>query len=108
MHIEAFIEMHDWLILKLSLQGRKCCVMQLSNSYSNVHDNWNKFDFLSLFITDELIMLKSTLCICVLFAVISGYMVYSASYDDVLNNKWSKSASSGTHLAVENLKPNSR
>nr|XP_023855784.1 fibronectin type III domain-containing protein 1 [Salvelinus alpinus] len=40
--------------------------------------------------------------------MVSGYMVHSASYDDILNNRWSSSASSGTHLAVENLKPNSR
>ncbi|XP_017267489.1 fibronectin type III domain-containing protein 1 isoform X3 [Kryptolebias marmoratus] len=40
--------------------------------------------------------------------MVSGYMVYSASYDDVLNNRWSPKASDGTHLAVENLKPNSR
>lgn len=40
--------------------------------------------------------------------MVSGYMVYSASYDDVLNNRWSSKSSSGTHLAVENLKPNSR
>ncbi|XP_033999977.1 fibronectin type III domain-containing protein 1 isoform X2 [Trematomus bernacchii] len=40
--------------------------------------------------------------------MVSGYMVYSASYDDVLNNRWSSNPSSGTHLAVENLKPNSR
>ncbi|KAM6954099.1 fibronectin type III domain-containing protein 1 [Aplochiton taeniatus] len=40
--------------------------------------------------------------------MVSGYMVYSASYDDVLNNRWSPRDSSGTHLAVENLKPNSR
>lgn len=38
----------------------------------------------------------------------AGYMVYSASYDDVLNNKWSSRLSSGTHLPFENLKPNSR
>lgn len=37
-----------------------------------------------------------------------GYMVHSASYDDVLNNRWSTRQSSGTHLPVENLKPNSR
>uniref|UniRef100_A0A3P8U3U8 Fibronectin type-III domain-containing protein n=1 Tax=Amphiprion percula TaxID=161767 RepID=A0A3P8U3U8_AMPPE len=36
-----------------------------------------------------------------------SYMVHSASYDDVLNNRWSSKASSGTHLPVENLKPNS-
>ncbi len=35
-------------------------------------------------------------------------MVHSASYDDVLNNRWSTRSSSGTHLPVENLKPNSR
>ncbi|KAL0967739.1 hypothetical protein UPYG_G00256290 [Umbra pygmaea] len=40
--------------------------------------------------------------------MVSGYMVHSASYDDVVNNRWSSSTSSGTHLAVENLKPNSR
>ncbi|KAK7907660.1 hypothetical protein WMY93_016272 [Mugilogobius chulae] len=40
--------------------------------------------------------------------MVSGFMVYSASYDDVLNNRWSSRSSSGTHLAVENLKPNSR
>uniref|UniRef100_A0A8C4T490 Fibronectin type-III domain-containing protein n=1 Tax=Erpetoichthys calabaricus TaxID=27687 RepID=A0A8C4T490_ERPCA len=40
--------------------------------------------------------------------MVSGYMVHSASYDDVLNNRWSSSSSSGTHLAVENLKPNAR
>uniref|UniRef100_A0A4W4F5Z3 Fibronectin type-III domain-containing protein n=1 Tax=Electrophorus electricus TaxID=8005 RepID=A0A4W4F5Z3_ELEEL len=40
--------------------------------------------------------------------MVSGYMVHSASYDDVLNNRWSSRLSSGTHLAVENLKPNSR
>ncbi|XP_077567445.1 fibronectin type III domain-containing protein 1 isoform X2 [Stigmatopora nigra] len=40
--------------------------------------------------------------------MVSGYMVHSASYDDVLNNRWSSKLSSGTHLAVENLKPNAR
>ncbi|XP_051510352.1 fibronectin type III domain-containing protein 1-like isoform X2 [Myxocyprinus asiaticus] len=40
--------------------------------------------------------------------MVSGYMVHSASYDDVLNNRWSSRPSSGTHLPVENLKPNSR
>uniref|UniRef100_A0A672GSQ8 Fibronectin type III domain containing 1 n=1 Tax=Salarias fasciatus TaxID=181472 RepID=A0A672GSQ8_SALFA len=40
--------------------------------------------------------------------MVSGYLVHSASYDDVLNNRWSSQSSSGTHLAVENLKPNSR
>ncbi|XP_018585935.2 fibronectin type III domain-containing protein 1 [Scleropages formosus] len=40
--------------------------------------------------------------------MVSGYMVHSASYDDVLNNRWSSSSANGTHLAVENLKPNSR
>ncbi|XP_070705231.1 fibronectin type III domain-containing protein 1 [Pempheris klunzingeri] len=40
--------------------------------------------------------------------MVSGYMVHSASYDDVLNNRWSSRSSSGTHLPVENLKPNSR
>uniref|UniRef100_A0A3P9HGG0 Fibronectin type-III domain-containing protein n=1 Tax=Oryzias latipes TaxID=8090 RepID=A0A3P9HGG0_ORYLA len=36
-----------------------------------------------------------------------SYMVYSASYDDVIKNKWSSRLSNGTHLPVENLKPNS-
>uniref|UniRef100_A0A3B5L6Y4 Fibronectin type III domain containing 1 n=1 Tax=Xiphophorus couchianus TaxID=32473 RepID=A0A3B5L6Y4_9TELE len=40
--------------------------------------------------------------------MVSGYMVHSASYDDVLNNRWSSKISNGTHLPVENLKPNSR
>uniref|UniRef100_A0AAY4B8V0 Fibronectin type-III domain-containing protein n=1 Tax=Denticeps clupeoides TaxID=299321 RepID=A0AAY4B8V0_9TELE len=40
--------------------------------------------------------------------MVSGYLVHSASYDDVLNNRWSTSSSAGTHLPVENLKPNSR
>lgn len=45
---------------------------------------------------------------CHWFCIFAGYMVHSASYDDVLNNRWSSRVSSGTHLAVENLKPNSR
>ncbi|TDH00483.1 hypothetical protein EPR50_G00188940 [Perca flavescens] len=40
--------------------------------------------------------------------MVSGYMVHSASYDDILNNRWSSRPASGTHLPVENLKPNSR
>nr|XP_040017306.1 fibronectin type III domain-containing protein 1 isoform X2 [Gasterosteus aculeatus aculeatus] len=40
--------------------------------------------------------------------MVSGYMVHSASYDDVLNNRWSTKPSSGSHLPLENLKPNSR
>lgn len=44
--------------------------------------------------------------LCLIF--VAGYMVYSASYDDVLNNRWSSRLSSGTHLPLENLKPNSR
>ncbi|XP_061602683.1 fibronectin type III domain-containing protein 1 isoform X2 [Cololabis saira] len=40
--------------------------------------------------------------------MVSGYMVHSASYDDVINNRWSSRLSNGTHLPVENLKPNSR
>ncbi|XP_014873120.1 fibronectin type III domain-containing protein 1 isoform X3 [Poecilia latipinna] len=40
--------------------------------------------------------------------MVSGYMVHSASYDDILNNRWSSRISNGTHLPVENLKPNSR
>ncbi|XP_038137582.1 fibronectin type III domain-containing protein 1 isoform X1 [Cyprinodon tularosa] len=40
--------------------------------------------------------------------MVSGYLVHSATYDDVLNNRWSSGVSTGTHLPVENLKPNSR
>ncbi|MED6273060.1 hypothetical protein CHARACLAT_002863 [Characodon lateralis] len=40
--------------------------------------------------------------------MVSGYMVHSASYDDILKNRWSSRVSNGTHLPVENLKPNSR
>ncbi|KAG5846420.1 hypothetical protein ANANG_G00114780 [Anguilla anguilla] len=40
--------------------------------------------------------------------MVSGYMVHSASYDDILSNRWSSRTSTGTHLSVENLKPNSR
>ncbi|XP_061097522.1 fibronectin type III domain-containing protein 1 [Conger conger] len=40
--------------------------------------------------------------------MVSGYKVHSASYDDVLNNRWSSRSSTGTHLSVENLKPNAR
>uniref|UniRef100_A0A3Q3WWD7 Fibronectin type-III domain-containing protein n=1 Tax=Mola mola TaxID=94237 RepID=A0A3Q3WWD7_MOLML len=36
-----------------------------------------------------------------------SYMVHSASYDDVLNNRWSSGHAIGTHLPLENLKPNS-
>ncbi|XP_067900875.1 fibronectin type III domain-containing protein 1 isoform X2 [Heterodontus francisci] len=40
---------------------------------------------------------------------VTGYLVYSASYDDILQNKWStKPAAAGTHLPIENLKPNTR
>ena len=35
-------------------------------------------------------------------------MVYSASYEDFIRNKWSTQASSVTHLPIENLKPNTR
>ncbi|XP_059970983.1 fibronectin type III domain-containing protein 1 isoform X3 [Mesoplodon densirostris] len=40
--------------------------------------------------------------------MITGYLVYSASYEDVIRNKWSTQASSVTHLPIENLKPNTR
>lgn len=38
----------------------------------------------------------------------AGYLVYSASYEDFIRNKWSTQASSVTHLPIENLKPNTR
>ncbi|XP_073075954.1 fibronectin type III domain-containing protein 1 isoform X3 [Manis javanica] len=40
--------------------------------------------------------------------VVTGYLVYSASYEDFIRNKWSAQASSVTHLPIENLKPNTR
>ncbi|XP_044242392.2 fibronectin type III domain-containing protein 1 isoform X2 [Ursus arctos] len=40
--------------------------------------------------------------------VVTGYLVYSASYEDFIRNKWSTQASSVTHLPIENLKPNTR
>ncbi|XP_060061102.1 fibronectin type III domain-containing protein 1 [Erinaceus europaeus] len=40
--------------------------------------------------------------------VVTGYLVYSASYEDFIRNKWSTQASSMTHLPIENLKPNTR
>ncbi|XP_051867195.1 fibronectin type III domain-containing protein 1 [Pristis pectinata] len=40
---------------------------------------------------------------------VTGYLVYSASYDDILQDKWSTKPTVGsTHLAIENLKPNTR
>lgn len=38
----------------------------------------------------------------------TGYLVYSASYEDFIRNKWSTQASTVTHLPIENLKPNTR
>ncbi|XP_031208421.1 fibronectin type III domain-containing protein 1 isoform X2 [Mastomys coucha] len=40
--------------------------------------------------------------------VVTGYLVYSASYEDFIRNKWSTQSSSVTHLPIENLKPNTR
>uniref|UniRef100_A0A8C3TEU3 Fibronectin type III domain-containing protein 1 n=1 Tax=Chelydra serpentina TaxID=8475 RepID=A0A8C3TEU3_CHESE len=40
--------------------------------------------------------------------LITGYLVYSASYDDFLRNKWSTRTAGATHLPIENLKPNTR
>ncbi|XP_072907249.1 fibronectin type III domain-containing protein 1 isoform X1 [Hemitrygon akajei] len=40
---------------------------------------------------------------------VTGYLVYSASYDDILQDNWSTKPTVGsTHLAIENLKPNTR
>ncbi|KAG8583228.1 hypothetical protein GDO81_008327 [Engystomops pustulosus] len=39
---------------------------------------------------------------------ITGYLVYSASYDDYLKNKWSTGTAGGTNFPIENLKPNTR
>ncbi|XP_048210515.1 LOW QUALITY PROTEIN: fibronectin type III domain-containing protein 1 [Perognathus longimembris pacificus] len=40
--------------------------------------------------------------------VVTGYLVYSASYEDFIRNKWSTQTASVTHLPIENLKPNTR
>uniref|UniRef100_A0A8C4YT82 Fibronectin type III domain containing 1 n=1 Tax=Gopherus evgoodei TaxID=1825980 RepID=A0A8C4YT82_9SAUR len=40
--------------------------------------------------------------------LITGYLVYSASYDDFIRNKWSTKTAGATHLPIENLKPNTR
>ncbi|CAM4535463.1 unnamed protein product [Lepidochelys olivacea] len=40
--------------------------------------------------------------------LITGYLVYSASYDDFIRNKWSTRTAGATHLPIENLKPNTR
>ncbi|KFR15288.1 Fibronectin type III domain-containing protein 1, partial [Opisthocomus hoazin] len=40
--------------------------------------------------------------------MVTGYLVYSASYDDFLRNKWSTRTAGTTHLPIENLKPNTR
>ncbi|KAM4694756.1 fibronectin type III domain-containing protein 1 [Discoglossus pictus] len=39
---------------------------------------------------------------------ITGYLVYSASYDDFLRNKWSTRTAGANNFPVENLKPNTR
>ncbi|XP_032880967.1 fibronectin type III domain-containing protein 1 isoform X1 [Amblyraja radiata] len=40
---------------------------------------------------------------------VTGYLIYSASYDDVLQENWSTKPTIGsTHLAIENLKPSTR
>ncbi|KAM4770965.1 fibronectin type III domain-containing protein 1 [Rhinophrynus dorsalis] len=39
---------------------------------------------------------------------ITGYLVYSASYDDFLRNKWSTRTAGATSFPIENLKPNTR
>ncbi|KAH0622418.1 hypothetical protein JD844_024715 [Phrynosoma platyrhinos] len=40
--------------------------------------------------------------------LVTGYLVYSASYDDFIRNKWSTKTSGNTNLPIENLKPNTR
>ncbi|XP_069787740.1 fibronectin type III domain-containing protein 1 [Narcine bancroftii] len=40
---------------------------------------------------------------------VTGYLVYSTSYDEILQDNWSTRPTVGnTHLAIENLKPNTR
>uniref|UniRef100_A0A8C5SKE0 Fibronectin type-III domain-containing protein n=1 Tax=Laticauda laticaudata TaxID=8630 RepID=A0A8C5SKE0_LATLA len=40
--------------------------------------------------------------------LVTGYLVYSASYEDVIRNKWSTKTAANTNLPIENLKPNTR
>nr|XP_028579648.1 fibronectin type III domain-containing protein 1 [Podarcis muralis] len=40
--------------------------------------------------------------------LVTGYLVYSASYDDFIRNKWSTKTAGSTNLPIENLKPNTR
>ncbi|XP_070589871.1 fibronectin type III domain-containing protein 1 [Erythrolamprus reginae] len=40
--------------------------------------------------------------------LVTGYLVYSASYEDVIRNKWSTKNAASTNLPIENLKPNTR
>ncbi|XP_069810732.1 fibronectin type III domain-containing protein 1 isoform X3 [Dendropsophus ebraccatus] len=39
---------------------------------------------------------------------VTGYLVYSASYDDYLKNKWSTGTAGSSNYPIENLKPNTR
>ncbi|XP_075453206.1 fibronectin type III domain-containing protein 1 isoform X1 [Ascaphus truei] len=39
---------------------------------------------------------------------ITGYLVYSASYDDFLRNKWLTRTAGANNFPIENLKPNTR
>ncbi|KAJ7342151.1 hypothetical protein JRQ81_009209, partial [Phrynocephalus forsythii] len=40
--------------------------------------------------------------------LVTGYLVYSASYDDFIRNRWSTKTAGSTNLPIENLKPNTR
>ncbi|XP_072850808.2 fibronectin type III domain-containing protein 1 isoform X2 [Pogona vitticeps] len=40
--------------------------------------------------------------------LVTGYLVYSASYDDFIKNRWSTKTAGSTNLPIENLKPNTR
>ncbi|XP_058024477.1 fibronectin type III domain-containing protein 1 [Ahaetulla prasina] len=40
--------------------------------------------------------------------LVTGYLVYSASYEDVIRNKWSAKSAVNSNLPIENLKPNTR
>uniref|UniRef100_UPI00358EAF83 target of Nesh-SH3-like isoform X1 n=1 Tax=Myxine glutinosa TaxID=7769 RepID=UPI00358EAF83 len=40
--------------------------------------------------------------------MVTGYLVYSASYDNILQNKWTKKSVGNSFVPIENLNPNTR
>uniref|UniRef100_A0A8C4NIG7 Fibronectin type-III domain-containing protein n=1 Tax=Eptatretus burgeri TaxID=7764 RepID=A0A8C4NIG7_EPTBU len=41
-------------------------------------------------------------------SMVTGYLVYSASYDNILKNKWTKKSVGTSYVPIENLNPNTR